>query len=46
LGKITLDPIAGAIVSNELERINQELFESDWAEAFHDGRPPVHTILR
>jgi hypothetical protein len=33
LGKITLDPIAGAIVSNELERINQELFESDWAEA-------------
>ena len=33
LGKITLDPISGAIVSGELERLERELFEADWAEA-------------
>ena len=31
LGKITLDPISGAIVSGELERLEKELFEADWA---------------
>ena len=33
LGKITLDPISGAIVSGELERLERELFEADWAAA-------------
>jgi Domain of unknown function (DUF222)/HNH endonuclease len=33
LGKITLDPISGSIVSGELERIERALFESDWAAA-------------
>ncbi len=32
-GQINLDPISGAIVSGELERIEQELFEADWARA-------------
>ncbi len=32
-GKMTLDPISGAIVSGELERLEHELFEADWAEA-------------
>ncbi len=33
LGRITLDPISGAIVGGELERIEKELFEADWADA-------------
>jgi hypothetical protein len=33
LGKITLDPVSGAIVGEELERLYQEMFEADWAEA-------------
>jgi hypothetical protein len=32
-GKMTFDPISGAIVSDELERLAQQMFESDWAEA-------------
>src|SRR5690606_20810103 len=28
-----LDPVSGAIVARELKRIEQELFEADWAEA-------------
>src|SRR5690606_32301148 len=28
-----LDPVSGAIVARELERLEQELFEADWAEA-------------
>jgi hypothetical protein len=28
-----LDPIAGTIVLNELERLERELFDADWAEA-------------
>jgi len=28
-----LDPIKGAIVAGELERIDTELFNADWAEA-------------
>jgi hypothetical protein len=32
LGKMNLDPISGAIVSHELDRIGQELFEADWAK--------------
>ncbi len=33
LGKITLDPISGAIVADELERLERQWFEADWAEA-------------
>ena len=33
LGKMTLDPVSGAIVADELTRIEQGLFEADWAEA-------------
>jgi Domain of unknown function (DUF222)/HNH endonuclease len=33
LGRITLDPISGAIVGGELERMAKEMFEADWAEA-------------
>ncbi|MDA8268964.1 MAG: DUF222 domain-containing protein [Actinomycetota bacterium] len=32
LGQMTLDPVSGAIVADELERIERELFEQDWAE--------------
>ena len=30
---MNLDPINGAIVAGELERLERELFEADWAEA-------------
>jgi hypothetical protein len=41
LGKMFLDPISGAIVSAELERIENELFEADWAQATERlGREP------
>jgi hypothetical protein len=33
MGQVTLDPISGTIVSNELKRLEQLLFEEDWAEA-------------
>ncbi len=33
LGDVVLDPVRGAIVANQLGRINDELFEGDWAEA-------------
>jgi Domain of unknown function (DUF222) len=32
-GRIHLDPVTGAIVTGELARIEQALFEADWAEA-------------
>jgi hypothetical protein len=32
-GDMVLDPISGTIVSAELERLEQQLFEADWAEA-------------
>ena len=32
-GKMTLDPISGQIVADELDRIETELFESDWRDA-------------
>ena len=42
LGKMTLDPISGAIVSGELERRERELFEADWAKARGElGRDPT-----
>src|ERR1700722_57204 len=40
LGQMTLDPINGAIVSNELNRLEHDLFEADCAEAKERlGRP-------
>ena len=32
-GSILLDPISGEIVAGELERLEQELFDVDWADA-------------
>ncbi len=41
LGQMTLDPISGAIVAGELERLEAELFEADWASALAErGREP------
>jgi Domain of unknown function (DUF222)/HNH endonuclease len=46
LGAMTLDPISGAIVSGELERLEQTLFEADWAQARDAlGRDPAPTEL-
>jgi hypothetical protein len=45
-GKMTLDPISGEIVSKELNRIEQVMFEMDWAEASERlGRDPAVTEL-
>ena len=33
LGQMTLDPISGSVVANELNRLEHELFEADCAEA-------------
>ena len=33
LGQMTLDPVSGTIVSGELDRLERQLFEADWAEA-------------
>ncbi len=45
-GAMTLDPISGAVVSAELERLEHELFEADWAEAKASlGRDPRTTEL-
>ena len=42
LGKMTLDPISGAIVGGELERREDALFEKDWAAArARLGREPT-----
>ena len=46
LGKMTLDPISGAIVAAELERLENELFEEDWREAKDRlGRIPLSIEL-
>jgi Domain of unknown function (DUF222) len=40
-GSMTLDPISGAIVADELTRLEQLLFDADWAEAKERlGRDP------
>jgi len=47
LGGITLDPISGSIVSGELERLEREMFEVEWAEARGTlGRDPTTDELR
>ncbi len=33
LGQVTLDPVSGAIVADELTRLERQGFEADWAEA-------------
>jgi hypothetical protein len=46
LGQMTLDAISGSIVSGELERLERQLFEADWAEATGRlGREPRLTEL-
>jgi len=47
-GQMKFDPISGAIVSDELERLEQELFEADWAAARERlGREPkIHELER
>jgi hypothetical protein len=40
-GAVLLDPISGTTVAGELERLERELFEADWAEAKERlGRDP------
>ncbi|HEY7946298.1 MAG TPA: DUF222 domain-containing protein, partial [Acidimicrobiales bacterium] len=46
LGKITLDPVNGSIVGEELRRLEQEMFEADWAAAREAlGRDPAGSDL-
>jgi hypothetical protein len=47
-GEMKFDPISGAIVSDELERLQEELFEADWAAAREKlGREPkMHELER
>lgn len=46
LGKMTLDPISGAIVKDELTRLEHEMYEADWAEARTAiGREPTSSDL-
>ncbi len=45
-GQMTLDPISGAIVGDELQRLEQLLFDADWAEANERlGREPTVSDL-
>ncbi len=42
LGQMTLDPISGAIVGGELDRLEQLFFDAEWAEARERlGREPL-----
>ncbi len=46
LGKMTLDPISGSIVGDELGRLEREQFGADWAEARTAlGREPTAAEL-
>ncbi len=41
LGRVDLDPVSGAVVANELRRLEEEQFLTDWAEARETlGRDP------
>jgi hypothetical protein len=41
LGQMTLDPVSGTIVATELDRLERQLFEAEWAEATERlGREP------
>ena len=47
IGKMTLDPISGAVIADEWERLEQELFDGDWKEAKERlGRDPEAGDLR
>lgn len=42
LGQMTLDPVSGCIVAGELTRLEQQLFDTDWAAARERlGRDPM-----
>jgi hypothetical protein len=42
LGQMTMDPIGGLAVSNELSRLERELSEADWAKAKEElGHEPI-----
>jgi hypothetical protein len=46
LGQMTLDPISGAIVGGELDRLEKLFFEAEWAEANERlGREPLVSEL-
>ncbi len=46
MGKITLDPISGTIVADELARLERQMFEADWAQARCElGREPTTADL-
>ena len=46
LGQLTLDPISGAIVGGELDRLEQVMFATDWAKAkAATGREPLLSDL-
>ena len=46
LGKMTFDPVSGSTVGNELHRLEEILFEREWAEARERlGREPVLSDL-
>lgn len=46
LGKMTLDPISGSVVSEELERLERQLFESEWSAVRSElGRDPTSADL-
>jgi hypothetical protein len=45
-GKMTLDPVSGTIVGDELSRLEQMLFEAEWADARERlGREPAVSDL-
>ncbi|HWF23624.1 MAG TPA: DUF222 domain-containing protein, partial [Acidimicrobiales bacterium] len=46
LGQMTMDPLSGAAVSEELGRLEHQLFEADWAEATERlGKDPTLSDL-
>ena len=47
LGKLTMDPVSGQIVYDELARLEKQLFDEDWREARDRlNRDPVSSELR
>jgi hypothetical protein len=45
-GQMTLDPVSGTIVANELDRLEQMLFDAEWAETRERlGREPAVSDL-
>jgi hypothetical protein len=48
LGAMTLDPVSGATIYAELKRLEEQLFEEDWAEATErfGSAPQLHDLQR